>query len=192
MRNVWQGRARLVGMILLVSLWLPLAGITATIGEGGGTAQVTSDRPSGLSVTIKENLISLRAEDTPVLEIVKEIGRQMDIEVAGDIAATEKVSLEFEKLTFDEAMERLRVDYVYLTASGAGHNKIMKVTLIPKGEGDGGPMVASQSASVRSVGSASKPEGDVVTEERSQQSAPSKTGNESLPSPEPFKFEFNP
>ena len=116
----------------------------------------------------------------------------MDIEVAGDIPATETVSLEFEKLTFDEALAGLGVDYAYLTDSGDGHNRIIKVTLIPKGEGDGGPIVASQSASVRTVGSASKPEGDVVTEERSQQSAPSKTGNERLPSPEPFRFEFNP
>ncbi len=115
----------------------------------------------------------------------------MKIEVAGDIPATEKVSVEFEKLTFDEALARLRVDYVYLTDSGDGHNKIIKVTLVPKGEGGGGPIVASHAARVRTVGSASNPAGGVDTEKASQLVF-GKTAEGNAPRPEPFKFEFNP
>jgi len=148
-----------------------------------------ADGNASFVLTIQDNFISLTAKDAPVAEIVKEIGRRLEIEIAGAIPATEKVSLAFENLTFDEALARLRVDYAYVTGKG---NRIIKVTLIPKGEGDGGPITTSQSASVRTVGTASKPEGDVVTEERSQQPAPGKTRNGDEPRPEPFKFEFNP
>jgi hypothetical protein len=130
-------------------------------------------------------------KDASVKEILEEIGRQMEIEVAGDIPAAEKVSMEFEKLTFDEALRRLRVDYVYLTASGEGSNKIIKVTLLPKEEGDGSPMAAFQSVSVRTVGSASKPAGGVATGKTLQQ-ASGKTSDRNEPRQEPFKFEFNP
>lgn len=126
-----------------------------------------------------------------MLEIVKEIGRRMEIEVAGEIPATEKVSMEFENLSFDEALARLRVDYVYLADSRDGHNKIIKVTLIPKGEGDGVPMLVSKSASVRTVGSASKPAGGVCTEKTTQPDS-GKTVDGNAPRPEPFKFEFKP
>ena len=184
MINKKEWRGKLLGMIIVI---LPLLIIPSALfaEEAVGNASFV--------LTIQDNLISLKAKDAPVAEIVKEIGRKMDIEIAGDIPATEKVSMEFENLTFDEAMARLRVDYAYVTGPREDGERIIKVMLLPKSEGDGVSMAASQSASVRVVGDVSIPAAGAVTKVRPPlQAAPEKPKDIKAPSLGPFKFEFSP
>ena len=118
-KKVW--RRRLQGVItLILSLFIVPSVLCGAASAGPSAAKPAVEDSFVLS--IQGDLISLKAEEAPVLAIIKEIGRQMEIEIAGAIPDTEKVSIEFEKLTFDEAMARLGVDYAYVTGKG---NRIM-------------------------------------------------------------------
>ena len=94
-------RERPIALIILLSACLFIcADVWSVHGE--------FNRNDNFDLKIENGLITLCAENAPVVEIGKEIGRRMEIELGKDIPATERVSVEVEKLTFDtEALHQI-------------------------------------------------------------------------------------
>jgi hypothetical protein len=122
---------------------------------------------------IKKGLISLDAKNASLKEITEEIGRKMDIEVDAQIGEEESVTEKFERLTLEDALDRLSANYAYLLDSEKKKGKIKKIVLLSKGS-EGKEMVVSKPA---------PPSQSQHGEEKAEQAEER---------PEPFKFEFDP
>jgi type II secretory pathway component GspD/PulD (secretin) len=85
-------------------------------------------------LTIKDNLISLRAKDASLKEILEEIGRRMKIDVVAGLPDTKKITAEFENLSIGEAVNRLSTNYSYVMDSTNGQAKITKIIVLEKGK----------------------------------------------------------
>ncbi len=122
--------------LVLILLFAYLSLIpTLLLGEKAfGEAEGKSERKAGFELTVEDDLISLSAEEATLSEIIEEIGREMSVEVAGNIPEEEKISVEFEKLLIKEALEKLNSNYGYQMDSEKGENKIAKIIILPKGE----------------------------------------------------------
>jgi hypothetical protein len=64
-------------------------------------------------LTVKDNLISLKAKDALLKEVLEEIGRSMKIDVVAGIPDTKKITAEFEHLSVEEAVNRLSTKWVF-------------------------------------------------------------------------------
>jgi len=89
------------------------------------------ERETAFDLAIKDNLISLNANDASLKHIVNEIGRRMDIKVDVHIAEDEKITEKFDRLPLEEALKRLSANYVYLINSEKG--KAARIVLLKKG-----------------------------------------------------------
>jgi hypothetical protein len=58
-------------------------------------------------LTLQDDRLSLRATEAPLQEILAEIGRQMHLDVRGEIPADMRVTLAFERLPLPEVLQRL-------------------------------------------------------------------------------------
>ncbi len=58
-----------------------------------GESKGESEGKSGYELTVKDDLISLNAEDAPLKEIIEEIGNRLEIEVVGNVPEDEKISI---------------------------------------------------------------------------------------------------
>jgi hypothetical protein len=85
-------------------------------------------------LTVKDNLISLKAKDASLKEVLEEIGRKMKIDVIAGIADTKKITAEFENLSLEEAVNRLSTNYSYVMDSTNGQRKITKIIVLEKGQ----------------------------------------------------------
>lgn len=115
-------------------------------------------------------------------EVLEEIGRRMSIEVFAPLPEQEKITTEFEKLSLEEAIERLVRNYPHLVVSQEADRRITRIIALQK-SGDTvpskpvtkGPEIKKEERSV-------KPETRMREEAVSQESPP----------PEPFRFQFDP
>src|SRR5262245_21143659 len=82
------------GMILMLS-W-------GIVPPGAWGADTTGQ----FTLTIHEHLLSLKATDASVQEILEEIGRRMHIEVVMRLTTAEQVTLEFNQLPILEAIKQ--------------------------------------------------------------------------------------
>src|SRR5262245_41746240 len=85
-------------------------------------------------LTVKDNLISLKAKDASLKEILEEIGRRMKIDVIAGIPDTTKITAEFDDLSVEEAVNRLSTNYSYVMDSTTGQRKITKIIVLEKGK----------------------------------------------------------
>jgi type II secretory pathway component GspD/PulD (secretin) len=58
-------------------------------------------------LTVKANLISLKAKDASLKEVLKEMGHRLKIEVVAEIPDAKTITAEFENLSPEEAVNRL-------------------------------------------------------------------------------------
>src|SRR6266852_1466568 len=102
------------------------------------------------------------------------MGRRMKVDVVANITKKQKVTIKFDKLSLENAVERLReyTNIIYLKGSEKGQGKITKIMVFLKRRGD----VLSKPT---------KEEKSVEPESRKEE-----TVKEKSPRPEPFKFEF--
>ncbi len=126
------GKFHSVITLLLVSLLvLPML----LFGEKAfGKAEKDSEEKAGFELTVKDDLISLSTKDASLKKTIEEIGNNMKIEVIGNIPEEENISVEFEKLSLTDALEKLSSNYGYQMDSEKGENKIAKIIILPKGE----------------------------------------------------------
>jgi len=217
MYNKKRGIEKLLGVIIL--LLLPLLIIPATLfaGEadkksevvrqgslqvvrlGSPQAELKSEKKADFVLTIKDDLISLSAKDASIKEIVEEIGSRMEIEVVTNISKEEKVTIEFDKLSVENSIKRLREysDIVYVKDSEKEEGKITKILVFPKGKGEElykSTIIKEKKEKEKGEGLV-RPEisvGEEAVREETPQTEPKETVKEKAPRPEPFKFEFDP
>jgi type II secretory pathway component GspD/PulD (secretin) len=179
MRKVWsfpvllsfpptkKGKATVLQLLLGCLVLLPAA-LLAEDAEKGAVARGNSQ--AKFALTIQDNLLSLDAKDASLKEVLDEIGQRMHIEVVAQIPTQEKITLAFDRLSLEEALQRFSeyTNYVYLKGAEKEPGQISKIMIFPK----------------REVTAPSPP---TATE-----SEPKKAASKAAPRPEPFKFEFDP
>ena len=158
---------------LVVTVIFLLILLTAPSAISGGEktdngSKEESENKIDLTLTIKDNLISLRAKDASLKNILEEIGREMKIEVVASIPEEEKVTIDFDKLSITEALKKLSTNYGYVMDSENEEKNITKIIVLPKGR-----------KTVASGPSAKKP-------------GTQKKEKKETKRPAPFKFEFDP
>lgn len=124
-----------------------------------------SQTKANFILTTKDNLLSLRARDASLKEILEAIGRRMKIEMVGNIPEEERVTIRFDKLSLEDAIKSLSKNYVVVKESGKEKGKITKITILTEGK--------TREVAVR--------EGSTPPEHEERPTRP-----------EPFKFEFDP
>ncbi len=128
---------RKIERLLLVFVFIsPLSVIPTTLfgSETGEKTEEKLERNTDFDLSIKGGNISLSAKDASLKEVLKEIGRKMKVEVVGYMPEEEKVSVEFDKLSIVEALEKLAINYGYITESEGGEKKIVKIIVLPRGK----------------------------------------------------------
>lgn len=154
------------GVVILLFMSL-LVIPTLLFGENAfGNAERESEEKSSFELTVKDDLITLSANDASLKEIVEEIGEKMNIKAVANIHAEEKISVEFERLSLTKALEKLSSNYGYIMNTEKDKKKIARIFVLPKGKNT-------------AKGKLSKPEPEGTVKEKKTQL-------------EPFKFEFDP
>ena len=128
---------RKIERLLVIFIFLsPLSVIpTAIFGwEAGKKSEEKLEGNTDFDLSIKGGNISLSAKDASLKEILREIGRKMKVEVVGYMPEGEKVSVEFDKLSIVEALEKLVINYGYIMDSEGGERKIVKIIVLPRGK----------------------------------------------------------
>jgi hypothetical protein len=136
MHNEKRGIEKLFGFIIIL---LPLLMIPTILfgGEADKKPERNSESQADYILMVKERLISLKAKDASLKEILEEIGRRLNIEVVANILKEEKITIEFDKLYLGDALKRFKTSYAYITESEKKKGKIIKITVVPKGLGKG-------------------------------------------------------
>ena len=152
-------------------------------------------READFVLTIRNDLISLSAKDASIKQIMEEIGQEMNVEVEALIPEDDRITIEFQALSLEDALKKLSSNY-YLHYSKAENDKdkISKIVLLPEGEGkEQSAMPHTGGADVRVVGTQKAP-GNTEREQvkEADQEKASKKPKEKETTPKPFKFEFNP
>lgn len=168
MCNIRRGMKRYFGVIILL---LPLLTIATGLcgGEPDKKTEGASARKSKFMLTTNDSLLSLRARDASLKEILETIGQKMKIEVVGSISEEERVTIAFDKLTLEDAIKSLSKNYAFVKEPGKEKEKITKITILSEGRS-----------------------GEVVARKELPQPAPEEIVEEEPARPEPFKFEFDP
>ena len=120
---------------------------------------------------IKDNLITLNAEDAFLKKILEDIGQRMNIEVFARIPAEDKITIQFAYLTLEEALKKFKTNYALVTDSKDKNGNIKRIVVVPEGQ-----QANLYLKDVKKV----EPKGKKgIAEEKTSK-------------PEPFKFEFDP
>ncbi len=126
---------RKIERILVIFIFLsPLPIIPTTLfgWEADEKSEEKLEGKTDFDLSIKEGNISLSAKDASLKEVLKEIGQRIKVEVVGNIPEGEKVSVEFDKLSIVEVLEKLFINYGYITESEGGEKKITKIIVLPR------------------------------------------------------------
>ena len=97
--------------------------------------KLNSQNQTDYVLKVKGNLISLKAKDASIKEILEDIGRRMKIEVVANIPREEKITVELDMMYLGDAIKRFRANYAYITESEKEKGKITKIVVVPKGLG---------------------------------------------------------
>lgn len=114
-------------------LFLPL--LPTPDAFGGEAERSPKEKPvakADFVLMVKDKLISLKAKDASLKEILEEIGRRMNIEMLALLPEQEKITTEFEKLPLEEAIERLVRNYPHLLVSQESNKRITKIIALQK------------------------------------------------------------
>jgi type II secretory pathway component GspD/PulD (secretin) len=122
-------------------------------------------------LSIKDNLITLNAEDAFLKKILEDIGQRMNIEVFAQIPDEDKITIQFANLPLEEVLKKFKTNYALVTDSKDKNGNIKRVMVVPEGQ--------QAQLSLREL---RRNEPEVNT---------GVAGEKTLRS-EPFKFEFDP
>ena len=151
--------------------------------EADQNARGKSVRKTDFDLTVKEDLITLKARDASLKEILEEIGREMGIEVVATIPVEDKITLEFDMLPLEDALKRFKTNYALVTDSKRNKGKITKMLVVPTGTEIGQYPHPTAKSEERARQKPEEDDPSIGDEKRDQ-----KTSSR----PEPFKFEFDP
>jgi hypothetical protein len=107
----YPGRSRIVRIVrwvvIGILLWCIAPG-TLLGEEGNKIQQVGTEPPAPFILTIQDGLLSLTAQQSSLKAIIEALGRQLNIEVVAEIGPEKSVTLEFERLSLEGAIQRFR------------------------------------------------------------------------------------
>ena len=155
-------------LALLLHLTLP------AVLSGSESNQINNDifeKKVKYELSIKDNLITLNAEDAFLKKILEDIGQKMNIEVFTRIPAEDKITIQFTNLPLEGVLKKFKTNYALVTDSKDKNGNIKRIVVVP--EGQQANLYLKDVKKVEPTGKKG------ITEEKT-----SKT--------EPFKFEFDP
>ncbi len=155
-------------LALLLHLTLP------AVLSGSEPNQSTNDmfeKNVKYELSIKDNLITLNAEDASLNKILEEIGQRMNIEVFARIPADDKITIQFVDLPLEEVLKKFKTNYALVTDSKDKNGNIKRIVVVPEGK------------------QANLFLKEVRTDEPKVNIG---VAGEKTSKPEPFKFEFDP
>jgi hypothetical protein len=160
---VWHTVKVIMGRLLVVVL------LPCLVWAGEVRNPTVPPTPTGaFRLTVDGSLVSLQAQEASLKALLEEFGRQMGIEVVVRLPREQTLTLAFDRLQVEEALERLRAyaNIIYLKESTEAQAPIRRIIAIPRqpGEQTGEPA-------------------------RSQRVEPSDTATSR---PAPFQFTFDP
>jgi type II secretory pathway component GspD/PulD (secretin) len=123
----------IISILLLIGFLA--AGIPAAQifgAESEGKPQGNPAAKPDFVLTVKDNLISLKAKDASLKEVLEEMGRRMKIDVVASLPDNRKITAEFEKLSLEEAVNRLSTNHSNVMDSTKGGRKITKIIVLAK------------------------------------------------------------
>ena len=134
MHNEKKGIEKFFGLIIIL---LPLLMIPTILfgGETDKKPERNSESQADYVLMVKGSLISLKAKDASLKEILEEIGRRMKLEVVANIPREEKITVELDMMYLGDAIKRFRKNYAYITETEKERGKITKIVVVPKGMG---------------------------------------------------------
>ena len=122
-------------------------------------------------LVIRDNLISLSAEDASLKKILEDIGQKMNLQIFARIPTEDKITVRFANLPLEEALKKFKTNYVYISDSKEKQGNITHVVVVPEGQ-----EAQLYLKDVKKVEPKDKKE----------------TAEDKTSKPEPFKFEFDP
>ena len=122
-------------------------------------------------LSIKDNLITLNAEDAFLKKILEDIGQRMNIEVFAQLPDEDKITIQFANLPLEEVLKKFKTNYALVTDSKDTSGNIKRIVVVPKGK--------QARLSLREF-------------ERKEPEVNTGVAGEKTSMPEPFKFEFDP
>lgn len=82
------------------------------------TRQMTASSASDLRVAVENDLVSVRAREARVVDVLEEIARQAPLEFSSDEAPTERITLELRRVPLATAIRRILRDRNFLLSNG--------------------------------------------------------------------------
>jgi hypothetical protein len=158
--------------------WGLMPGLLPPALNAGSASGLLLSQATPFQLTVQEGLLSLRAQEASLKEILEAIGRQLGIETVVQLPAEARVTTAFDHLSVAEALQTLR--------------QHATIAYVVRGGGDAPGTITQLFASPKGGGTAPAPEttqaADPQAHERSAD--PERRGSE--PGPKGFRFEFDP
>jgi type II secretory pathway component GspD/PulD (secretin) len=152
------------------------------LGEAETNPKGKAAAKADFVLTVKDNVISLKAKDASLREILEEIGRRTSIEVFALLPQQEKITTEFEKVPLEEAIERLIRNYPHLLVSQEGDGKITRIVALQKNADTVSSKPVMTGPEIKKEETPTKFESRMKEEAVRKESPPQK----------PFSFQFDP
>jgi len=131
-------------MHLFLSLMLSLTLLGHSLAQEIAIATNTfKGTDSAYRISIEDHRITLKAEDASLKSILEAIGQQMDIEVVARIPEEEKITVQFEDQSLEEALKRFKVNYALVADSKEKDGRIQRIVVVPEGQQANLAMTAS-------------------------------------------------
>ncbi len=102
---------KLLGVFIIMIITLMIIPAVLVEGKADGSTEEELEYKSDFELTVEDGLVSLKTKDASLREIIEEIGKSMKIKVVGAIPDEERISAEFDKLSLEEALEKLSTSY---------------------------------------------------------------------------------
>lgn len=106
--------------------------VAPSAAESFSLAKADLTGSQNFTVSTNDGFVSVKATEASLKDVIERIGHALGIEVEAQVGDQEKVTVEFQDLTLDQAMERLSGNYAYTTDSDG--SSIKKLFVFPKGE----------------------------------------------------------
>jgi len=159
---------RYLYIIIMIELLIPVALFSA---ESKNYTTKKFIKHGEYKLLVKENLITLNAEDAFLKKILEDIGQKMNIEVFARIPTEDKITIQFANLTLEEALKKFKTNYALVTDSKDKNGNIKRIVVVPEGQ--------QANLFLKDVKKGEPKVKNGIAEEKTSR-------------PEPFKFEFDP
>ena len=73
----------------------------------------TQQSQSALSVQFANDLLTVKAEDAPLQEVLQEIARQSDLSVEGSVLLEDKITIQFDRRALDDGLQLILRRYSF-------------------------------------------------------------------------------